>query len=64
MRRPWRKLRVEEMLFESGPDFTILQPAAYMQNVLGSRESIIDEGVYRVPYPVEMGFGMVDSRWS
>jgi len=30
----WQKLRVEEQLFESGLSITILQPAAYMQNVL------------------------------
>ncbi|MFN8458488.1 MAG: NmrA family NAD(P)-binding protein [Anaerolineae bacterium] len=30
----WHKLRVEELLFESGLEWTILQPAAYMQNVL------------------------------
>ena len=30
----WQKLRVEEMLFESGLTFTILQPAPYMQNLL------------------------------
>ena len=29
----WQKLRVEELLFESGLPFTILQPTAYMQNV-------------------------------
>ena len=30
----WLKMRVEEKLFASGLPFTILQPAAYMQNVL------------------------------
>jgi uncharacterized protein YbjT (DUF2867 family) len=56
----WRKLRVEEALLESGLDFTILQPAAYMQNVLAARESIMSEGIYRVPYPVETRLSMVD----
>ncbi|MDB5516945.1 MAG: NmrA-like family protein, partial [Tardiphaga sp.] len=28
----WNKMRVEEMLFSSSLDFTILQPTAYMQN--------------------------------
>jgi len=32
----WEKMRVEEMLFASGFDLTILQPAAYMQNILGA----------------------------
>ena len=34
MAHHWQKMRVEEQLFESGLSFTILQPAAYMQNVL------------------------------
>lgn len=56
----WHKLRVEELLFESGLNITILQPAAYMQNVLGSRDSIIAEGVYPVPYPVQTKMSLVD----
>ncbi|MDH5508626.1 MAG: NmrA family NAD(P)-binding protein, partial [Anaerolineae bacterium] len=31
----WEKMRVEEMIFASGLNFTILQPTAYMQNILG-----------------------------
>jgi len=56
----WHKLRVEEMLFKSGLDYTILQPAAYMQNVLASWSSIVNEGVYRAPYAVETRLGLVD----
>lgn len=56
----WQKLRVEELLFETGLNFTILQPAAYMQNILGSWPSITGEGVYRVPYPVETRLSLVD----
>lgn len=56
----WRKLRVEEKLLESGLAFTILQPAAYMQNILGGWQTIVDEGLYRVPYPVETRLAMVD----
>jgi NAD(P)H dehydrogenase (quinone) len=56
----WQKLRVEEMLLESGLPFTILQPAAYMQNILGSREAILNQGIYPVPYPVDTRLGMVD----
>lgn len=56
----WNKLRVEELLFESGLGWTILQPAAYMQNVLAGWSAIIGQGVYRVPYPVETRLGMVD----
>ncbi len=56
----WRKLRVEELLFESSLEWTILQPAAYMQNVLAGWPAIVGQGVYRVPYPVETRLGMVD----
>ncbi len=56
----WNKLRVEEMLFTSGLAYTILQPAAYMQNVLAGWQNIVADGVYRVPYPVETPFTLVD----
>lgn len=56
----WHKLRVEELLFEAGLPFTILQPAAYMQNVLAGWNEIVEQGVYRVPYAVETRLGMVD----
>lgn len=60
MSHHWQKLRVEEMLFESGMPFTILQPAPYMQNLLASRNSIIEEGVLRVPYSVHAKFSFID----
>lgn len=56
----WSKLRVEERLFTSGLPYTILQPAAYMQNVLAHWTQIVEEGVYPVPYKVETQLGMVD----
>lgn len=56
----WHKLRVEELLFESGLDFTILQPAAYMQNILAGWQMIVSQGLYRVPYPVGTRLGLVD----
>ncbi|MBX3060481.1 MAG: NmrA family NAD(P)-binding protein [Anaerolineae bacterium] len=56
----WNKLRVEEMLFASGLAYTILQPAAYLQNVLAGWQNIIAAGIYRVPYPVETPFTLVD----
>ena len=39
----WAKLQVEELLFQSGLDYTILQPAAYMQNIMGSWKRILQE---------------------
>ncbi len=56
----WQKLRVEEQLFESGLPYTILQPAAYMQNVLVHWDQIMEQGVYPVPYAIETRLGMVD----
>jgi uncharacterized protein YbjT (DUF2867 family) len=56
----WQKLRVEELLFEAGLPFTILQPAAYMQNLLAYWDQIVRQGVYAVPYATGTRLGMVD----
>ena len=56
----WAKLRVEEMLFSSPLDVTILQPTAYMQNSLAQWDLMKREGTYRVPYPVETRLSLVD----
>jgi len=56
----WQKMRTEEMLFAGGFDLTILQPTAYMQNILGAWRAIVAEGVFRVPYPVEARLSLVD----
>jgi NAD(P)H dehydrogenase (quinone) len=56
----WAKMRVEEMLFASGLAPTILQPTAYMQNILGGWRGIRDDGVFRIPYPVETRLSFVD----
>ena len=55
----WQKLRVEEELIRSGLDFSILQPASYMQNLLPYWSKIIKEGVYRIPYSVNANFSPV-----
>lgn len=60
MNHHWQKLRVEEMIFESGLPFTILQPAPYMQNLLTGWKSIVEDGVLRVPYSVDSKFSFVD----
>jgi uncharacterized protein YbjT (DUF2867 family) len=56
----WHKLRVEERLFESGLRYTILQPSAYMQNVLVHWGLITEQGIFPVPYAIETRLGMVD----
>jgi NAD(P)H dehydrogenase (quinone) len=55
----WNKLRVEEALLESGLNFTILQPAAYMQNLLAGWRLITEGGILRNPYPVETRLSLV-----
>ena len=56
----WNKMRVEEMLFSAGLGVTILQPTAYMQNILAEWNSIVGEGILRAPYPVETRLSLVD----
>ncbi len=56
----WHKLQVETLIFASGLPFTILQPTAYLQNLLAGWELITQQGVYRVPYPVESRLSLVD----
>ncbi len=56
----WEKGRVEDMLFASGLKVTVLQPTAYMQNLLQAWPSITRDGVYRVPYSVEARISLVD----
>jgi uncharacterized protein YbjT (DUF2867 family) len=56
----WEKMWVEEMLFASGLAFTILQPTAYMQNILGAWRAVTEQGMLRMPYPVETRLSLVD----
>jgi uncharacterized protein YbjT (DUF2867 family) len=56
----WLKMRVEELLFESGLPFTILQPTAYMQNILAHWDQILEHGKYPIPYSTETRLSLVD----
>jgi uncharacterized protein YbjT (DUF2867 family) len=56
----WQKLQVEEFLLESGLAFTILQPAAYMQNIQAYRNDILNERRYPVPYSEKTRTNLVD----
>lgn len=56
----WDKLRVEEMLLDSGLAVTILQPAAYMQNILAGLQRISEHGIYGFPYPASTRLSLVD----
>jgi uncharacterized protein YbjT (DUF2867 family) len=56
----WNKMRAEELIFTSGLSYTILQPCAYMQNVLGYWPQISTQGIYPVPYSVDARLSVVD----
>jgi uncharacterized protein YbjT (DUF2867 family) len=56
----YKKLHVEEKLLESKLNYTILQPAVYMQNLLNGWERIVGQGIYEITYSKETRLGMVD----
>ncbi len=56
----WHKLQVEELLFTAHIPFTILQPTAYMQNILAGWVQICAEGLFTVPYPSATRLALVD----
>ena len=56
----WQKMRVEEMLFAAGFELTVLQPTAYMQNILGVWDVIVRDGVFKFPYPAATRLSLVD----
>ncbi|WP_165491848.1 SDR family oxidoreductase [Egibacter rhizosphaerae] len=56
----WRKLRVEERLLEHGLAGTVLQPAAYMQNLSSYWDEIVSTGRLRLPYDPSARVALVD----
>ena len=56
----WKKMKVEEQLFRMTIPFTILQPAAYMQNVLGYLDDMLKTGEYKIPYSTSSKSSMID----
>jgi uncharacterized protein YbjT (DUF2867 family) len=60
MSHHWQKLLVERTLIDSGLRFVVLQPASYMQNVLGEWDHIVHQGIYHIPYSVVTRLGPVD----
>lgn len=55
----WKKLQVEERLFKSQLKVIVIQPAAYMENLIGYLEKIKREGIYSLPYSGEAKFSNV-----
>jgi len=56
----WSKMKVENILFDSGLVYTIVQPTAYMQNLRTYLPAIREEGILPVPYPAETALSLVD----
>jgi NAD(P)H dehydrogenase (quinone) len=56
----WQKMRVEELLFSSGLDFSVIQPCAYMQNIFSGWKKIVENGIYSVPYSTSARISVVD----
>jgi NAD(P)H dehydrogenase (quinone) len=56
----WNKMRAEEILLAADFDLTILQPTAYMQNILGAWRGIVEDDVFRIPYPADTRLSLVD----
>lgn len=56
----WQKNQVEEKLFMANIPYTILQPAAYMQNILAGWEHITRQGIFANPYPITTRLSLVD----
>lgn len=58
----WQKMQVEELIFQSGIPFTLLQPTAYMQNLLAYWQTVRQQASYVVPYPIQTRISLVDLR--
>lgn len=54
------KAASEDLVRRSGLAWTLLQPCAYVQNLLPALRSARSSGVLEVPYSVDTPFGMVD----
>lgn len=57
----WQKMQVEEELFKSNLEYTILQPTAYMQNIGGYKKDIM-AGTYPVPYSLNSAISLINLR--
>lgn len=56
------KLPVEDALYESGMDFTALQPARFVQNWAGAWHEVVEHDRLPMPYSVTARFCWVDYR--
>ena len=56
------KRPVEEALYESGLDFTVLQPAMFMQTLEGGWKAVLQQGRFALPYSTQARACYVDYR--
>jgi uncharacterized protein YbjT (DUF2867 family) len=56
----WNKMKVENVLLNSGLTYTIVQPTAYMQNLRAYWSSIVNNGILPIPYPATTQLSLVD----
>jgi len=56
------KVPVEDAIFRSGPEFTILYPAVFLQNIAGAWKTVLEQGVFGEPFPKTIPIARVDYR--
>lgn len=56
------KLPVEQAIFQSGIDYTILHPATFFQNIAAGWNTVLDTGVFGEPFPASTRIARVDYR--
>ncbi|HET8727791.1 MAG TPA: NmrA/HSCARG family protein [Alphaproteobacteria bacterium] len=56
------KIPVEEALFNSGMQYTILHPANFFQNIGGAWSMVLETGTFAEPFPTDSRIARVDYR--
>jgi len=56
------KIPVEDAIFASGIDYTILHPAMFFQNIATGWQSVNERGVFTEPFPIGTRIARVDYR--
>jgi uncharacterized protein YbjT (DUF2867 family) len=56
------KVPVEDAIFASGMDYTILHPATFFQTIAGAWPSVVERGVFAEPFPTKSRIARVDYR--
>ena len=62
MRNHSGKRPVEEALYESGLNFTVLQPTMFMQTLADGWNEVVGQGTFSLPYPNSKRASYVDYR--